>query len=486
MAEEIPTGLVVGDRSQGYEVTGAGTVTGLDAAYAGKDTRDRDAAVTLIWLSDHRDQSALFDLARTYERLGHDALIGPRTVVRFGAGSAVVIGKQEGAPLSGETLATWLKRRAPVGLRRTARLFLPVLHALSALHTQGIAHGRLSAGQTLVTRDDQLRLMAPWLAHGAEPQAQFKQTQAPELISGDAPGPVSDVYSISALIYWALAGTPPPSADERLAAKAQRDEDPFVPLANAVVALNFEVTSKVDTALRLHPATRPQSIAMLIELLTPHADAPETTDSPEAFETPPPIPTGPWSSSKTDAAPAPPSAPPPLPQTKTPRSAKVPPIPRTKRTSTIGEAPPPLPSSGTPAQRRKRKIGIGTVLSFAVALGVAWLVASDGLFNNDRSGNAEPSAPVEQQREVNRPEPLDVDNEPRKGPRPVQREEDERNDDDTALNPVDGVLEQFCNSRFTYETARDAGTNALRAYLQRCQTIDSDYVDDARDALDLD
>ena len=474
MTEETPTGLDIGDRSQGYEITGDGSITGLKVAYVGTDGRDHDAGVTLIWLSDHRDQSALFDLARTYERLDHDALIGLRTVVRFSGGSAVVIGKEDGAPLSGETLDIWLKRRAPIGLRPVAKLFLPVLEALKALHDQGSAHGRLSTSQMLVTGDGALRLMAPWVAHGADPQTHYKQAQAPELISGQTPNPVSDIYSVAVLMYWAIAGKAPMSADERLTAQAQRDEDPLVPLADAATAVNFEVTSQLDTALRLHPATRPQSMDALIDLLRPHAEAADTEPTAETASAP----TGPWSSPAAGSG----ATPPPLPQGKAPRSGQVPPIPRKKHTSTIGEAPPPPPSSGGTA--RKRKIGLGTVLSFALALGVAWLVASGDLFSNDRSGS-EQTAPVGEPRDVNRTEPLEVDDAPRKGPRPQQLNDDS-DSEDTALNSVDGVLEQFCNSRFTYQTARDGGTNALRAYLQRCQNVDSDYVDDAREALGID
>ncbi len=478
MAEETPTGLDVGDRSQGYEITGHGSITGLKAAYVGTDARDHDAGVTLIWLSDHRDQSALFDLARTYERLDHDALIGLRTVVRFSGGSAVVIGKEDGALLSGETLDVWLKRSAPIGLRPAAKLFLPVLEALKALHDQGLAHGRLSTSQMLVTGDGTLRLMAPWVAHGADPQTHYKQAQAPELISGEMPSPVSDIYSIAVLIYLAIAGKAPPSADERLTAQAQRDEDPYVPLADAATAVNFEVTSQLDTALRLHPATRPQSMDALIDLLRPHAEAADHEAIPETSSVPPMPTAGPWSSSKAGSG----ATPPPLPQVKAPRSGQVPPIPRKKHTSTIGEAPPSRPSSGRTA--RKRKIGVGTVLSFALALGVAWLVASGDLFSDERSGREQPP-PTGEPREVNRTEPLEVDDAPRKGPRAQQRDDDSGSED-TALNSVDGVLEQFCNSRFTYQTARDGGTNALRAYLQRCQNVDSDYVDDARDALGID
>jgi len=470
MAEETPTGLVVGDRSQGYEVTGAGDITGLNATYAGKDTRDRDAFVTLIQLSEDQDTSPLFDLARTFETIDRNILAGPRTVVRFGTGSAVVVGKEQGAPLAGETLAVWLQRRAPLPLSQTASLFLPLIEALGALHARGIAHGRISASQVLVDRSNKAQLLGPWLAYGGEPLEQFKRTQAPELVSGEAASPVSDVYSICALLRWALTGTPPHSADERLASKAQRDEDPLISMSDALPNLDAGVARALETGLRLHPATRPQSMAALGEVLEPHVG-----ESAQSVSAPPPLPSSPWSQPGGDALSDSADSPPPIPASR-PRTGGVPPIPKASRTSTIGQAPPPIPpsgGSGGSAAKPKRKIGIGTILSFAIALGIAWAVASGGLFGDDESSSVD----VEAQRDSNRPTQIEVDDQPRKGPQTADRE------DDTSAT---GVREQLCNSRFTFETARDAGSNALRAYLQQCDGIDSDYVEAARDALGLD
>jgi hypothetical protein len=477
MSDETPTGFVIGDRSQGYEVTGTSAISGLNAAYAGKDTRDRDAAVTLIRLADDQNHSALFDLARTFEQLDRKALVGPRTVVRFGAGSAVVIGKEQGAPLDGETLAVWLERRAPLSLGQTAALFLPVIEALGDLHTRGLAHGYLSAHQVLIDRAGDARLLGPWLAYGGEALEQFKRTQAPELISGGSPGPVSDVYSVCALLRWALTGTPPPSADDRLASKAQRDEDPLNPIDDTLPALDAELARALDTGLRLHPATRPQSMAALTSILEPHLDAP----SEEAA--PPPLPASPWSKkSKEPPATGASASPPPLPTSQPtadsrPKPGGVPPIPKASRTSSIGEAPPPIPSQT--GEKQKRRIGLGTILSFAIALAIAWFVASGGLFGDEDGQSVDVEAP----RDSNRPTTqVEVDTEPRKGP---QVEDHTAVRDEPTDTSAMGVREQLCNSRFTFETARDAGTNALRAYLQQCDGIDSDFVEAARETLGL-
>jgi hypothetical protein len=270
---------------------------------------------------------------------------------------------------------------------------------------------------------------------------------------------VSDVYSMAMLVRWALSGTRPPSADDRLASQARRDEDPLVPVADAIPGLDDAVGRLLDSALRLHPATRPQSISELADALKPHAEA-----SPAAA--PPPLPQSPWSGPSKDT-----DGPPPLP-TGRPRPGGVPPVPKGRRTSSIGEAPPPVPGSTGSKSGRRRKIGLGTIVSFIIALAIAWMVASGGPFATD-----EPE-PTGTPTERVGPTEVEIEDAPRKGPTNSARE-------DTGEPSSVGVREQVCNSRFVFETARDAGANALRAYLEQCDGFSSDYVEAARDALGL-
>ncbi|GAB5511590.1 MAG: hypothetical protein Rhims3KO_29910 [Hyphomicrobiales bacterium] len=486
MANEAAIGLVAGDRAQGYEVRGPATLAGLDAAYAGIDARDRDADVTLIWLAESQDQSAVFDSARVNEQLKNSSLIGARTVVRFGAGLAAVIGKEHGGPLNGETLEHWLRRNAPISPARAAGLFTPILDALTAMHAQGHAHGMLSASHLIVGRDGHLRLLGSWLPNGAGPAAMVAATKAPEVNGGDRPNPASDLYSVSALLIWALTGTPAPSAEARTASRAQRDDDPFVPLTQSMPSLDPALANVIDTGMRLHPAVRPQGFAALKDALGADGLAAAPASPPESASTP-------WASPSSNIPPPLPAGtakeggntPPPLPR----RGAGVPTVSRQTRTSTIGARPPALPNTGQAGQPRKRKISAMTVATFVIALAVAWFIASDGnLFGT----NDEPSVRDQTQTvEANRPSTTDElpTNEPRKGPSNTSQD-DARNDPVESAreeidSAVDGVLEQFCGSNFIFNQARDAGNNALRAYLDRCARIDGPFVDDARRELGL-
>ena len=478
MSNDSATHLPTGDRAQGYEVAGPAFIDGLDSAHRGKDSRDGDAGVTLLLLSEDQDQPALFDLARAYEQLDIGGLIAPRTIVRFGTGSAAVIGKEQGAPLTGCTLTAWLEAGAPVSAPAAARALTPVLKALSLLHGRGMIHGMVSAGHVILDPNGRARLLAPMRLEGGQADTDLEAVLPPELAGAasarPSPGPASDVYSVAALLLWALSGERPPAARERLAATAQRDDDPLPDVGAVLSGQDPNLVDLIETGLRLHPATRPQNVDRFAALLEPLAEQAASMDDPATRGTPPPLP---WSQKETPDIGETASAsdethatggatPPPLP----PRPRGVPPIPK-RRTSTIGEATPKQAGG-----KHRRRIGIGTILSFTIALAVAWMVASGGLFDS------RDAAPGERPSDSTRTERLPVDS-PRKGPR--SSGDGAQETAAPADQPADGVLQQFCSSRFTFEARRDAGTNALRNYLARCESIDGPYVDEARDLLGL-
>lgn len=484
------TGLATGDRSQGYEVAGPGTLDGLSVAYAGKDTAERDTPVTLIWLNEDQDLASIFSSAQVFEQAGHDALIGARTVVGFGAGSAVIIGKEQGAPLVGTLLSTWLSRRGAMPLAEVAKLFIPVLQGVERLHAQGFAHGMISASHGLVDRDNDLRLLGPWLAHGALPAAHLQAVRAPELLGNQPATTTGDVYSLCALLASALMGEAVPATQERLTSKAQHDKDPLVAMNQALPQLDETIAGLLDRGLRLHPATRPQSVAELRAALEPFATAATVTSSSAG--------------NGADMA-----VPPPLPQTKTSSiGSRIPSVPRSaSKTSTIGQRPPPLQQTDpwnrgssqstapppTPGKTtgsgsagastpKKRRFSLPTIISFLVALAVAWFVASGGMPGSDDETVSAPQTQQVQQDTLNE--------NTRPSNAPEQRKGNDTNSSQTPSTELetaepDGVLEQFCSSRFMFEFNRDSGTNGLRDYIARCAPIDGQFINEARRLLGL-
>ena len=76
-------------------------------------------------------------------------------------------------------------------------------------------------------------------------------------------GPWSDIYSVGATMYAALAGSPPPPADERL------ETDHLVPARRAWRGkYSKELLDTIDWCLKVFHFERPQSVFMLQKTLT--------------------------------------------------------------------------------------------------------------------------------------------------------------------------------------------------------------------------
>ncbi|MEM6710909.1 MAG: hypothetical protein AAF590_01340 [Pseudomonadota bacterium] len=460
----MPQNLSIGDRSQGYEITGLTAIVGLNGSFKGRHVAD-DRAVTLIQIAedDRRSPPAV----ASWEQSPSIAdMLRPEALVRFAGGSTLIF-SQSSREASDETLSAWMEGRAALDLQAAHQLLAPIAKVLLALHARGIAHGCLSAVHVLVDETGVAQLLAPFQPFDAQAKKWSDKARAPESLSDNELDPMGDVYGLASLLYWVLTGSPPVEADRRLAAHAQRDDDPYRPIGAQTSLLPPHLAQTIDRALRLHPAMRPQSISSLWQSLEDavaeagtEANSASTRHAPA---TPPPLsPTEPTATRAT---------------TPSRRPSGVPKVPKRSRTSSLGEAPPPLPAPSSGKQPAKRAVGIGAVFSFGIALAIAWFVASGGI-----SGSDEPpqrTTPLEEL--LNEPGTTQVNTQdvPPKGP---QNDRDE----DTSAQTSDGVLEQFCTSSFTFETARDAGTNALRQYLLRCETFDTEFVEMARDVLDLD
>ncbi|MBV6657091.1 MAG: hypothetical protein KI785_04905, partial [Devosiaceae bacterium] len=219
----------------------------------------------------------------------------------------------------------------------------------------------------------------------------------------------------------------------------------------------------------------PQGLDALIEELSVLAEEPETTPA----SAPPPLP--PTSNPKAGNATPPPlaereaNAPPPLPQ-----RGSVPTAGR-RKTSTIGEAP--------PAAKPRRRLPLTRILSFIVALAVAWIVSSGGLglFNDDEG--AEVQAPQQQTQRQQAPSvdsappdrPANVPDQPRKGPAATEPQLDNAG---VTVEPLpEGVAEQVCFSALVFQEERAAGVDALLRYIAQCAPHDGQFVEAARQEL---
>ena len=122
--------------------------------------------------------------------------------------------------LEGETLKELVARRGPIPAEELLDLMRPVAAAVGTMHQAGILHRDISPDNVMVLKDGGVKLMdfgcARELEGGRTMTVVLKHGFAPlEQYTGRGQGPWSDVYSLSATLYYCLTGKVPPRAVER-------------------------------------------------------------------------------------------------------------------------------------------------------------------------------------------------------------------------------------------------------------------------------
>lgn len=104
---------------------------------------------------------------------------------------------------------------------RTLSAFKPIMYALKKLNYAGIIHGALSPETVLVGSDKKLHLTGFSIPQCNEGLAEFSSKPAEgfapiELYDTSGAGPMTDVYSVTALLYYSITLTAPPEATVRV------------------------------------------------------------------------------------------------------------------------------------------------------------------------------------------------------------------------------------------------------------------------------
>ena len=128
--------------------------------------------------------------------------------------------------LEGETLKDRTARLGRIPAGELLELLRPVMEAMAAMHQAGIIHRDISPDNLMCLSDGRVKLMdfgcAKEIEGGRTMTVTLKQGFAPlEQYTGHGQGPWSDLYSLSATIYYCLTGRVPPAA-------LDRDQDPLL------------------------------------------------------------------------------------------------------------------------------------------------------------------------------------------------------------------------------------------------------------------
>ncbi|NYD59430.1 serine/threonine protein kinase [Nocardioides marinisabuli] len=150
--------------------------------------------------------------ARLAARLSHPHVVAVYDLVEQDDEQYLVMEHVDGTNLAG-----YLRAEGPLSPDRAAELLGQAAEALAAAHEAGIVHRDVKPSNMLVTADGQVKLSDFGIAR-AEADPSLTRTGlvtgspaylAPEVASGASATARSDVWSLGASLYHALAGHPP-------------------------------------------------------------------------------------------------------------------------------------------------------------------------------------------------------------------------------------------------------------------------------------
>ena len=176
----------------------------------------------------------------------------------------------------GETLEQRLKRDKQLPAAIVERMFDRLLGGLEEVHKAGFLHRDVKPANIILDAKDNPTL----IDFGASRAAMADRTAAltaiftpryaaAEQLTSDKQGPWTDIYSVSATLYHAITGRPPPSSLERAL------NDSYEPLTGLSLAgFSAGTLQRIDAGLALRAKDRPQSIAIW-------RDGPSSTEEPD-------------------------------------------------------------------------------------------------------------------------------------------------------------------------------------------------------------
>jgi eukaryotic-like serine/threonine-protein kinase len=214
----------------------------------------RDVAIKRIGAapgSESADLARAEREARLAARLNHPRVVAVFDLITEGDERWLVMEYVEGVTLSG-----LVQRDGALTPEQAAPLIRQAADALTAAHAAGIVHRDVKPSNILVTEDGQVKLSDFGIAR-AEADASLTQTGlvtgspaylAPEVASGQTATTASDVWSLGATLFHALAGRPPYEVGDNLMGALYRivhEEPPRLPEAGWLAPL-LEATMTRD------------------------------------------------------------------------------------------------------------------------------------------------------------------------------------------------------------------------------------------------
>lgn len=176
------------------------------------------------------------------------------------------------------TLESYFKEKSPLPPKKALSALKNILVALKELHSIGVIHGAISPKSVFVGADGKIHLgrFAIKQCHSINSSLRAKPISgfAPLELYGEEPqaGPHSDIYSFTALLYYAITGTVPADSTKRAV------KDDMILPSNIAESLTKNEISAIIRGLAVKPENRISTIDELMSLLyVPKAQIQHTT-----------------------------------------------------------------------------------------------------------------------------------------------------------------------------------------------------------------
>jgi hypothetical protein len=260
---------------------------GFGITYLAKDSLDRDVVIkecfsssfcrrteTRVRARSHgtRDQMArivksFLNEARSLAGLSHPNIVGVHQVFEDNDTAYMALDYIRGHDL----LEVIDERKATLTPEQIVTISGKLISAIGYIHGRGLLHCDISPDNIFLNSDGEPILIDFGAARrSAVGEAQkysglsvVKDGYSPHELytAGGHSGPWSDIYSLAASLYHAIAGHPPENCQIRLAAMAEKRPDPCRPLAGRVTGYPAGYLESIDRAMAVVPAARFQTAA---------------------------------------------------------------------------------------------------------------------------------------------------------------------------------------------------------------------------------
>ncbi|MEX2236343.1 MAG: protein kinase [Dehalococcoidia bacterium] len=241
---------------------------GMSVVYCADDTLlGRKVAVKKLadWLEHDEAHAVKFvDEARVAARLSHPGIVTVHDTVSDDSGHYIVMEYVEGQDL--DELAA--------GQQQAIDIVVQVADALEYAHSMGIIHCDVKPGNILVDPAGRPHLLDFGIARAATQTWALATTvlgtaayMAPEVVEGQRPTALSDVYSLGVVLYEKLAGRLPFDGASVAALTAQRLVQDPIELRKVWPEADKKLEAIVMKALARNPAQRTASASDLAEEL---------------------------------------------------------------------------------------------------------------------------------------------------------------------------------------------------------------------------